>query len=636
VATLERELALRYQAPADFASLVEGVARLAEDCASSLWLFEVAPPRFRWVSSSYERLFGRPREELYEDARSWLDSVHPDDRSAVLAAFERTTGGKDSRVEYRIVRPDGELRWMLGRGVPVGAGEGAARYVVGLAQDVTGSKAARLALEATEERLRRLTESSIIGIIIADIHGRITEANDAFLRLVGHSVSDLPLRWDEMTPPEWRPLDERAKQEIAEKGIATPWEKEYIRKDGTRVHVLVGVALVDASSGSCVCFVLDLSERKRAELALARAHEELERKVAERTADLVAARDQLRLLTDSLPCLISYVGLDRRYRFVNGTHRKWYGLSEEQLLGRHVREVIGEETYQALKPYFARARSGEAVTWELEAQVGAGKRFVYGSTVPHFGADGAVEGFFVMVSDLTEQRRAELELRHAERLAAVGTLAAGIAHEINNPLEVILLAAQNAVASVDDPAVVKQALESILRSARRSASIVSRVLTFSRRATSPRSLGDLNVVARNASDLGRRGADARGARIELSLAERAPLMIMNQTEIEQVVVNLIQNSVQAGASRVEIRTERTEGDVRLSVRDDGEGMTPERAARMFDPFYTTRAGEGGTGLGLSILHGIVRDHGGRVDVSTKPGQGTTITAIFPRFEQGAH
>jgi signal transduction histidine kinase len=98
-------------------------------------------------------------------------------------------------------------------------------------------------------------------------------------------------------------------------------------------------------------------------------------------------------------------------------------------------------------------------------------------------------------------------------------------------------------------------------------------------------------------------------------------------------VNLIQNSVQAGASRVEIRTQRTEEDVRLSVRDDGEGMTPERAARIFDPFYTSRASEGGTGLGLSILHGIVRDHGGRVDVRTEPGQGTTITAIFPRSEQ---
>ena len=388
---------------------------------------------------------------------------------------------------YRLLTADGRTRWFRDVSKLLRDELGTPLFYQGVLLDITNQKQAEAALRESEMRFRRLVDSNIIGIIVADIHGTILDANDAFLDMLGYSRSELPFSWDDMTPAEWRSLDEFAIEQLRWTGVATPWEKEYLHKDGRRVPVLLGVSLLDEPTGNCICFVLDQTERRGSELAL----------------------------------------------------------------------------------------------------------------------------------------------RRSERLASMGRLAAGIGHEINNPIGGILMAAQFASKFQEDPALVKKALDDIVRNAERCGRIVKNVLKFAQDVPSERARADLNQVVLEARDLIQQYAEKRGARIELELAAELPPVVINPTELEQVIINLVGNAVQAGAPNIVVRTEAAAKGVCLVVRDDGPGIPREEAALLFDPFYTTRQEQGGMGLGLSIVHGIVKDHDGEIDFESEPGKGTTMTISLP-------
>ena len=243
----------------------------------------------------------------------------------------------------------------------------------------------------------------------------------------------------------------------------------------------------------------------------------------------------------------------------------------------------------------------------------------------------ALRGFMIDVSD---RKRAEESLRQSDRLASLGTLAAGIAHEINNPLGAILLASEGALAIRDkqkEAARLDDLLTLIRDDAERCGRIVTGVLKFSRQGSNDRSPTNINDVVQTAVDLTRAYAQERKAEIRVELSSKVTPISMNTVEMEQVMVNLIRNAIEAdseGAS-VAIRTRRSGDSILVSVRDDGRGITDEQKAHLFDPFFTTRQRDGGTGLGLSIVHGIVAMHGGSIEVKSKPDQGTTVHVRLP-------
>ena len=222
----------------------------------------------RLVSSKENlRIFGMT-EESYDGRQDSLFSlVHPDDRLAHLALRQAAIDGKAPySMDCRILRADGSLRWAHIEGVVEQDEAGRPLRLVGTTQDITDRKQTEELLRQSQTRFMRLAESGIIGILIADVFGNIKEANDTFLKMVGYSREELlsgQLRWAEMTPPEWWQLDELAAEELKTRGSAQPWEKEYIRKDGTRVPILVGVAMLDEAN--YISFVLDITERKRLE-----------------------------------------------------------------------------------------------------------------------------------------------------------------------------------------------------------------------------------------------------------------------------------------------------------------------------------------------------------------------------------
>ena len=228
-------------------------------------------------------------------------------------------------------------------------------------------------------------------------------------------------------------------------------------------------------------------------------------------------------------------------------------------------------------------------------------------------------------------------LRRNERLACIGLLAAGIAHEINNPAGAALLAAETALAIMDTPDShdqVAACLRNIVTSMDRCGRIVRTLLRYSREEPAERQACSINDVAKQTLELARPYAERHSAELLLELDATAPLAPMNPLEIELVLVNLVRNAVEAGGSsaKIVIRTGWDEEHVQVTVEDNGCGMDEEQLAHVFDPFYTTRRQYGGSGLGMSIAYGIVQRHGGWMEVQSQLDAGTTVTIALPVAE----
>ncbi len=247
-----------------------------------------------------------------------------------------------------------------------------------------------------EARFRQVVEVGILGFVFWNKAGEITDANDAFLDMVGYSREELEqgrINWREMTPPEYAYLDERAFIQMESYGKCEPYEKQYITKDGRRIDIQLSVAYYHQSKQAGVAYILDITNQKRAE------------------ASLEDSEEQLRLITDALPVLISFIDKNLCYQFANKAYEVWFGYSVNQILGKSVYEVLGEKAMEGLKPYMVRALQGETVSFELTTPYHmGGTRTIHADYIPKFSSDNSVEGFFVLVADITQQKKAEQDL----------------------------------------------------------------------------------------------------------------------------------------------------------------------------------------------------------------------------------
>lgn len=247
---------------------------------------------------------------------------------------------------------------------------------------------------------------------------------------------------------------------------------------------------------------------------------------------------------------------------------------------------------------------------------------------------GQVSHRIAILRDVSHQSHLEETVRQNERLACIGLLAAGIAHEINNPTGSALLAAETALAIMNSPQSGEQmvaCLRNIVTSMDRCGRIVRTLLRYSREEPSERQACNINDVAEQSLELARPYAERHGAELRLDLDPDLPLAPMNPLEIELVLVNLIRNAVEAGRGNtvITIRTGPAQGGVLIAVSDNGCGMNKEQLAHVFDPLYTTRRQVGGSGLGMSIAYGIVQKHEGHMEVQSQLGSGTTVTIDLP-------
>ncbi len=359
----------------------------------------------------------------------------------------------------------------------------------------TGFVRLLMQVQEGEARVRRLVNSNIIGIFIWSPDGRIIEANEAFLRIVGYGVQDLVsrhVRWTELSAPESRKAEEHALKQLAAMGTCEPFETEYFHKDGSRVPVLVGAASLEGRSGEGVGFVLSLAERKRAEENL---HES-----------------------------------ERRYH---------------------------------------------------EAQV---------------------------------------ELEHANRIATMGLLTASIAHEIKQPLSAAVTNANAGLSWLErEPPKVENARNAfgrIIMDGNRASEVIDRVRALVKKAPPQKDWVDINglildIVALVSSEVRRSGIV-----LHTQLSPDLPLVWADRIQIQQAILNLMMNAIEAMSSmeedsrELQIVTGQVSSGVLVEVRDSGPGLDPQSLDRIFDAFHTTKSG--GMGIGLSICRSIIEAHDGRV------------------------
>ncbi|AFZ58540.1 PAS domain S-box protein [Anabaena cylindrica FACHB-243] len=255
-------------------------------------------------------------------------------------------------------------------------------------------------LAFSELKFRRLRNSNIIGVIISEINGSILEANDAFLNIIGYTREDLlsgRINWREITPPEYLEQSKNIIIELKKIGFHQPFEKEYIRKDGNRISILMGLALLEKNSEQVIGFAVDLSKRKQVEDNLRQKEEEL------------------RLITNTLPVNISYIDAQQRYRFNNKGYEEWFGVPTSEIYGQHLQEFLGESVYQSIYPYVETVLSGEQVSYESKLFHQDGKQHDVSITyIPQFNQQGKVEGFVALIRDITEQKQAQAALKQSE------------------------------------------------------------------------------------------------------------------------------------------------------------------------------------------------------------------------------
>jgi len=241
-------------------------------------------------------------------------------------------------------------------------------------------------------------------------------------------------------------------------------------------------------------------------------------------------------------------------------------------------------------------------------------------------------GVFV-ASVEAEQRRVDMEasLRHADRLATIGQLAAGVAHELNEPLGNVLGFAQLALKAADVPAQVRTDLGRIADAALHGREIIRKLLVFARQAPASKQPTTINAVIEEAMFLLEAGCENPGVRFVRELGVGLPDIAADPVQVRQVVTNLVINAMQAisGTGAITVRTAVVDGAVVLSVADTGSGMTPEVLCRVFDPFFTTKDVGQGTGLGLAVVQGIVAGHGGNIEVESEPARGSVFRVLLP-------
>lgn len=351
---------------------------------------------------------------------------------------------------------------------------------------------------------------------------------------------------------------------------------------------------------------------------------------------------RLRTITDALPVGIAYVDQDKNYRFANQRFAAAYGLSIEEIVGKHADEFIRRDAMELGDPFFTAAHSGEAVDFTHPARHADGRLLTVRTFLrPDIGADGTVHGFYVWSINITKQKSAEAALLQAQKMDAVGQLASGIAHDFNNLLAIILGNLLPLRDGGTDAALLEDYIEPAIRASEQGAKLTAQLLAIARRQPLRPERVDVEDCVDDLLNLMRRTLPPS---IGLSLDRRgspAPLHI-DRAQFETALMNLCLNARDAmpegGDIRVEIDyplpEDAGEGEpagqqVRIVVSDTGSGMDPATAAQIFEPFFTTKGTGKGTGLGLSMVWGFVRQSRGTIDVASAPGAGTRFTIRLP-------
>jgi len=477
-----------------------------------------------------------------------------------------------------------------------------------------------------ERRYRELFDNIQEGLFFSTPDGRFVEVNDALVRMLAYSSREELLQADVATQVYF---SAERRQELAglvqQHGVLRNHEETLRRKDGSAAHVLINAFAVRDTQGRVVQYrglMLDISGLKNFQAELQRERD-FSGKILNNTQSLILVADTAGL--------ISYA------------NRRWYdlGYEQRQLLGRPLEDLVAPARRQIVSEAFSATLAGRQVD-NLDLQILRGDGRVGQFSVnlsPMRDEQGNVASLVVVMTDVTDAATLQSKLMHAEKMAAVGQLVSGVAHEVNNPLTAILGFADLLLENTELPESARKDLRVILQEAQRTKLIVQNLLSFARQMPPQRKPVQLNAILRRTVQLRAYDFHSHGVEVIEHLDPELPYVIGDSHQLQQVFLNIINNAYDAvreigRPARIEIMTARQGGFVEVSFRDNGHGIaSPDR---IFDPFFTTKEVGKGTGLGLSICYGIVREHGGEIVCQNNAGtEGATFIVRFPALSETA-
>jgi len=715
---------------------------LAENISDVFWIASPDFQKLQYLSPACESIWGRSAESLYANPETWFEAVLPEDRERVGVVVARLKQNMPSvSIEYRIVRPDGSVRWIHDRGFQVLNAEGELTHLTGIATDITEREREENVRRETEERYRALfdyapdgilivspeniyidanvsicrmlgyTREELVGLAVTDIvaevdferiapalstiraktdhhrewrfrrkdgsflevdafstvmpdgnvlamirditdrktnearfrrlvdsnaqsimfwntQGQITGANDAFLHLIDYTREEMEagsLIWTSITAPEYAELDRRAMKEIAATGACDPYEKEFIRKDGMRVSVLIGGANFEDNPEEGVAFMVDLTERKCAA-----------EQIAEQAALLDEAQDAI-IVRD----------LEGKAIFWNKGAERMYGWTRQEVLGLNVSKLLFRDPQR-----FAEANALTINHGKWSGELKHLTKDKHEITIEARWTlirdnEGHPKSVLAINTDVTEKKKIESQFLRTQRMESIGTLAGGVAHDLNNILAPILMSIELLKQTARDPESL-DFLETIEVSAKRGADIVKQVLSFARGVEGERIeiqpkrlLKDLESIIKNTFP--------KNIRLQFSISDDAWMILGDPTQVHQILLNLCVNARDAmpNGGTLTVGVENCELDeqyaamnlqakagryVNVNVTDSGTGIPQGILDKIFEPFFTTKEINEGTGLGLSTVMAIVKSHGGIINVYSETGKGTTFKVYLPAME----
>ena len=492
-------------------------------------------------------------------------------------------------------------------------------------------------LRESEERFRALNETSPIGVGVSSAEGLLLYANPAYERILGYDHDELlgKRASDLYLNPEVRMS---WLETLKAGGTVTDVEIRLKRKDGVPVWVSINASNINYRGRQAVIGTIqDISERKQAE--------ELRRALAEQEKfRLGAAVEQA---SDS----IVMVDLDGTIRYVNAAFESLNRVTRDKAVGRSYFEFLPTQSPEVGNIREAVARGRPWRGHLAGAIAGSGPVEVEVTISPALDPAGKVAGGLVTEKDVTRENALQSQVRQAQKMDALGTLAGGITHDFNNILGTIVLNTELALLDLDPANPARRSLPLVLQAAGRGKELVKQIITFSRQRTWEKKPVEIApIISEGLRFL--RATLPKSSPIQESIDAGSGVVLADPSHINQVLVNLCQNAALAmkNGGRLEVALAPVEvGEamtlrhpnlrpgpyVRLSVSDTGCGMTREVRERIFEPFFTTRRKGQGSGLGLAVVHGIVRTYDGEITVKSEPGKGSTFNVYFPRLDSEA-
>jgi len=619
------ELALRERA-AEFRTLSEAMPQI-------VWMAG-ADGGVTYINQRGTDFTGQAPENSY--GGGWVARFHPEDQQRAVEASKRALeSGEMYEVESRLRKADGSYHWMLTRALPLHDESGLVIKWLGTCTDIDEMKQALEKVRASEDRFRLFANVTNNAIYDWNLITGECWRSEGYAVLFGYSDETLGNTegwWKEHISPESR---ERvvAGLDAVLKGNESDWSDEYYfrRADGSQAYILDRGFAIRDDAGMAVRMVggmTDLTERHAAQ-----------EKLAQQAALIDEARDAM-IVRD----------LDQRIVFWSKGAERLFGWPSESVIGLHSQELFKIDPVVFKQSVQAVLANG-AWTGEMQKTTQDGVVLTLDTRCTLLrDPQGRPKGIFDIDTDITERKKLEQQFLRSQRMESVGTLAGGIAHDLNNILMPIMMGASLLKRFEPAERSVK-VIENIERSTKRATELVRQVLSFARGVEGSRVAVHLGDIIREVGSIAE-NTFPKSIRFEARVCDDLWSVAGDPTQISQVLLNLCVNARDAmpdggrlgvGADNIEISdpTSVAYSGIKagqyalLTVDDSGSGMTKEVLDRIFEPFFTTKSLGQGTGLGLSTTIGIVRSHGGTVKVDSAPGKGTTFKVYFPRRQEAS-